>query len=273
MDSHGSNLVLEEAMTLFVSSLSPDKRISRQRHLVRFVRWNGKSQVVGKLTPTDVAKYGEWIMSSTSDAREKLIPVKEFLTYAKKQKWTEISLVAHIRLKAKKQKSKRSGERQVRKYDAQHAVLTQQGFADLKAQLTSLREELPRIMEDVRNARADKDFKENAPLAAAREEKSFVEGKIQELETALKSAVVLDEQGERIDCKVHIGSNIVLCDLSTKEKMKYTLVDPREASIKNGKLSNASPVGKALLAHKEGDVVEISVPMGKLRYLIEEVVI
>lgn len=266
MDRQGSDLSLEEALARFISTLSLDERWDRERELSQFVQWCGRKQAIGRLIPADIAKYGEWIMASTTDAPKKLAPVREFLSYARKNGWTKTNLAPHIR--ARKGSIKFTD--QVRRSPGQHAVLTQQGLSELKARLAALEEERSGIIEEVRRARADKDFRENAPLDAAREAQAQIEGRIRELEATIKSAVVLG-QGEVEGSKVSLGSSLVLCDLSSGEKVGYTLVDPREASIENGRLSITSPVGRALLNCREGDVVEVSVPMGKLRYRIERI--
>ena len=122
-------------------------------------------------------------------------------------------------------------------------------------------------MRDIQVAAADKDFRENAPLHAAREERGHVEGRIKELEGTLKAATIIDENKEPT-VKSVVGDSLVLTDLATGEECCYRIVDPREVNPSKGKISIASPLGKALLGKQDGQEIEIIAPVGKLRYRI-----
>ena len=122
----------------------------------------------------------------------------------------------------------------------------------------------------MRRAAADKDFRENAPLEAAREEHGRIEGRIRELEGTLKSADVIDEK-EKVTPKVSIGDSIILRDLASGEELSYMLVSPREVDPTKGRISNLSPIGKAVIGQSQGRVIEVTVPAGKLRYQIKQI--
>lgn len=140
----------------------------------------------------------------------------------------------------------------------------------MKKELAALKSKRPQIIDEIRRAAADKDFRENAPLAAAREDLSHLEGRIKELEETLKSAVLIGDQ-PKVTPKAGIGSSIVLRDLVSAEELNYTIVSPREVNPAKGKISNASPIGKAIIGRAQGDTVEIKVPAGRLRYEIRQV--
>jgi transcription elongation factor GreA len=123
------------------------------------------------------------------------------------------------------------------------------------------------LIEDIRRAAADKDFRENAPLDAAKEQRGHVEGRIMELEAILGSAIILDETREAAHT-ASLGDEIVLQDLASGEEIHYTLVSPTEVDATSGKISGASPIGRAIVGKVQGDVVEVTVPAGKLRYKI-----
>ncbi len=122
----------------------------------------------------------------------------------------------------------------------------------------------------MRRAAADKDFRENAPLEAAREEHGQIEGRIRELEGTLKSAIVIDEK-EKVTPKVSIGDSIILRDLASGEVLSYMLVSPREVDPTKGKISSLSPIGRAIIGQSQGEIVEVTVPAGKLRYQIKQI--
>ena len=148
--------------------------------------------------------------------------------------------------------------------------LTQQGYDELKAELDDLRGKRLQAIEEMRQAAADKDFSENAPLDAAKERRGHIEGRIMELEETLKSAVVIQEKRDDT-LRVNIGDSIVLRDLVSGEELRYTLVSPREVDPARGKISNASPIGKAAIGKSQGETVEITVPAGRLRYQILQI--
>ncbi|MFC1962184.1 GreA/GreB family elongation factor, partial [Chloroflexota bacterium] len=144
------------------------------------------------------------------------------------------------------------------------------GYKDLKTEIAELKKKRLEVIEEVRRAAADKDFRENAPLAAAREEKGHIEGRIMELEETLKTAAVIDKEAG-LRRKVGIGGVVALQDLTSGEELTYRIVDPREIDPLQGKISLASPLGKALVGRREGEVVELAVPVGKMRYQIKRV--
>lgn len=249
---------LAEAADLFLSTLPSDQREQAQTEILKFVRWLGPSRKVRDLSPVDVASYGELIIPSAVKA------LKSFLIYSRKKGFTGISLSTHLR--ARKVSSKASAS-QHRPQVA--ATLTPQGYAKLENELVSLRDQVPGVIEEIRKAALDKDFAENAPLAAARERKAFLEGKIKELESTLELASVV-KKGEGVS-RAKFGDRVVLCDLSSGKELCYALVDPREANPSQGRLSVASPLGRVVLDKEKGQVVEVVAPAGTFSYRIESI--
>jgi transcription elongation factor GreA len=131
--------------------------------------------------------------------------------------------------------------------------------------------ERTKVVGDIQRAMADKDFRENAPLDAAKERQGLIESNIRELEGVLAHTVVVSDQAATQDRKVRIGKRVTLVDANNGNEVSYTLVDPREADPNIGKISNASPVGKALLDKTIGEEVHITVPRGTLHYKILEI--
>lgn len=140
----------------------------------------------------------------------------------------------------------------------------------METELAGLRNQLPGVIEEIQKAAADKDFAENAPLAAARERKAHLEGRIQELESTLNRARVMAEN--RGLSKAKLGDTVKLCDLASGRELAYVLVDPREASPARGRLSVASPLGRVILEKEQGDTVEVAAPAGVFRYRIDGIV-
>ena len=145
--------------------------------------------------------------------------------------------------------------------------LTAEGLAGLKDELqvltTSKREE---IAARLKEAKADGDLSENAMYDAARDEQSFVEGRISEIEHILKHAVVISNKGNGA---VSLGSKVHV-ELEEGEQ-EYVIVGSTEANPDKGYISDQSPIGKALLGKKPGDQVEVDVPSGTITYRIKHI--
>lgn len=264
--SEEQNLSLSEAVTMFLATLSPEEKHGGQQELNRFVRWYGGERPIRGIIAREIGDYGKNISASIADAEKKIEPVRSFLSYAKKKKLIEISLAPHLRVsKAKKSRSVRRGAS-----ETAPITLTSRGYASLESELDILKNERPRIAEQLRHAAADKDIRENAPLEAAKERQGQIEARIREIEATLKGSTVIEGKPKKTHT-VGIGCTVVLRDLSNGEQLHYMLVSPTEANPTQGRLSIASPTGKALLDNTVGTVVEVAAPVGKFRYQIDEI--
>lgn len=253
---------LGDASGKYLSSLKAAKMAASQAEVGKFVRWFGKERPFSVMTPAEVESYAERISASDAEYLDKLGLVRAFLAYGHKNGWTESNLGNHLKAKRGKLRSRSSAK----KREAPEAIpLTEQGYSELKSQLASLSEERISLTAEIRRAAADKDFRENAPLHAAREKKGHVEGKIKELEGILKVAVVMDESSKG-GLRVVLGDNVVICEMDNDEEICYRLVTTKEVDVKRGKISSVSPMGQAIMGKRPGDTVEITAPVGKLRY-------
>ncbi len=141
-----------------------------------------------------------------------------------------------------------------------------------------LREELcllktvnrPQISEAIKEAREKGDLKENAEYHAAREQQSFVEGRIKDIEGKLSNAQIIDISRMPVSDKVIFGTTVVVADENNK-KITYKIVGEDEADLKKGKISVTSPISRALVGKNEGDDVTIKTPSGNIQYEIIEV--
>ena len=129
----------------------------------------------------------------------------------------------------------------------------------------------PRIIESIATARAHGDLKENAEYHAAREEQSFNEGRIQDLEAKISNAQIIDIKKIPNQGKVIFGAKVKLMNVDSEEEAIYQIVGEDEANIKEGKISYSSPIGKALIGKELDDSIEVSTPNGVLAYDIIEV--
>ncbi|XOZ33099.1 transcription elongation factor GreA [Halomonadaceae bacterium KBTZ08] len=150
--------------------------------------------------------------------------------------------------------------------------MTKRGEQALRDELYRLKsEERPRVIAAISEAREHGDLKENAEYHAAREQQSFVEGRIQELESKLAAAQVIDVTTIEKTGKVIFGTTLRLINVETEEEVTYQIVGDDEADIKEGRISVSSPIARALIGKEEGDDVSVEVPSGTVEYEINEV--
>ncbi|MDG2048282.1 MAG: transcription elongation factor GreA [Halioglobus sp.] len=144
---------------------------------------------------------------------------------------------------------------------------------------TTLREELdrlkkvdrPRIVQAIAEARAHGDLKENAEYHAARDQQSFAEGRILEIEGKLSNVQVIDVTSIPNTGKVIFGTTVDLVNLGTDETVRYRIVGEDEADVKSNMISVGSPIARALIGKEEGDVVIVKAPSGDIEYEIDQV--
>jgi len=137
----------------------------------------------------------------------------------------------------------------------------------MKTELEALIAKSRVISKDIERAREMGDLRENAEYDAAKNAQAMNEKKISELQDTLGRAEIIDDS--TIDAsKLLLGATGTLKDLETEEELQYTLVDAAEADFNANKISVVSPIGKALLGHEVGDIVDIKVPVGTLRYKV-----
>ena len=146
--------------------------------------------------------------------------------------------------------------------------MTKEGIKLLKDEQDTLKGQRGDIIDSIRLAAADKDFRENAPLDAARETQGKAEARIRELEDTLRHAVIIDtKQGKG----ARVGNTVVLKDLTSGKNVTYKLTDTAEADPLSGKISIVSPVGGAVVGRSQGDEIAVQTPKGERRYQLASI--
>ncbi len=152
------------------------------------------------------------------------------------------------------------------------APLTLKGAQRLREELDHLKSvKRPEIITAIAEARAHGDLKENAEYHAAREQQSFVEGRIKQLESELSHAEVIDVATLNAGSRVVFGATVTLADVETDEEKRYQIVGDLEADIKRAMIAISSPIARALIGKNEGDSVTIDAPAGQREYEIVSV--
>ena len=147
--------------------------------------------------------------------------------------------------------------------------LTAQGAARIREQLAFLKTvERPKIVKAIAEARAHGDLSENAEYHAAREQQSFIEGRIAGLETALANAQIIDVTTINAGGKLVFGATVGLLNLDINKEVTYQVVGEEEADINQDLISISSPIARALIGKEAGDVVEVNAPGGVVEYQI-----
>ena len=150
-------------------------------------------------------------------------------------------------------------------------VLTKEGYNALKKEIEDLSTRRRReVAERIKTAREFGDIAENAEYDAAKNEQTMLEARIAKLEERLASARVIEKRDISKDV-VSVGSTVRLRDVDAKQTVEYRIVGSAEANPAELKLSNESPVGKAIMGHKKGETVEVTTPRGSLKYKILEI--
>jgi len=148
--------------------------------------------------------------------------------------------------------------------------MTKEGYDQLRKELERLRkEERPRVIAAIAEARSHGDLSENAEYSAAKERQSFIEGRINEIETKLASAQVIESTGSTET--VVFGMTVVIKDVNDGGRKTYRLVGQDESDLQCGKISVQSPVGRALIGRRKGDTVEVKTPARMIMYEIIEI--
>jgi transcription elongation factor GreA len=149
--------------------------------------------------------------------------------------------------------------------------MTPDGYQRMKEELDKLlKEDRPRNIKDIAEARSHGDLSENAEYHAAKERQSFIEGRIQELQGKLATANVIDPS-KISQSSVAFGAKVKVLDLEADEEYEFVLVGPDEADVKCGRISISSPVGRALIGKEIGDIAVVKAPARNIEYEIVEI--
>ena len=267
MEPDGPVTVLQ-AVGSYVSSVRPGKNLgTAQLELNHFVHWCGPNRTLAELKPPEIGEYADQLGAArtTPEVASRLQIIKDFLSYARKKRLIDENLAQHIRVRKSKSTSKGQGPG-----GPEPIELTRDGLARLQTELKKLKADRAPLAIQIRKAAADKDVRENVPLEAAREQLGHTEARIRTIEGTLKAAVVIDSSGKATK-RVQLGAQVSVRDVGSGRETTYRLVSATEANPLEGRISDASPLGKALVKRYVGEEVEVDTPRGKTRYRVLKV--
>ena len=240
-----------EAVSHFLASVDPDKARDERPEIDRFVASIGADLPMSKLTGAHVADFAK----AEGESGETLEPVRAFLAYSARMAFTESNLVGHLHL------GENASGFTLDSPDAYGVTID--GLALLEQQVEELKARRPQIADSLRIAMADKDFRENAPLDAARDEQAHLEARIREIEDQLRRAVIIDEESK--GGLADVGSTVTIRNLESESEQTFQLVSPAEVDAASGKISTESPFGAAVINRGPGDEVTVETPAGLIR--------
>jgi transcription elongation factor GreA len=246
-----------EAVSHFLASVDPDKARDERPEIDRFIASIGADLPMSSLTGVHVAAFAE----AEGESGETLEPVRAFLAYSARMAFTATNLVGHLHI------GENASGITLDSPDAYGVTI--EGLALLESTVEELKARRPEIADMLRIAMADKDFRENAPLDAARDEQAHLEARIREIEDQLRRAVIIDEESKA--GLANVGSMVKTRNLESEAEMTFKLVSPAEVDAGSGKISIESPFGSAVINHGPGDEVTVKTPGGLIRLRVLEV--
>ena len=268
-----------DASAHFLNAIEPEKAREERPEVERFVEWLGAEREMSALGGDEIASYlrERFPDAPAADDEEseldeasaaQIEPLRAFLAYASRLAFTEENLVPHLRL-GEGAGGARGGAGAAAELGGKAYYVTLEGLAALEQELDDLKARRPEIASELRAAMADKDFRENAPLDAARDQQAHLEARIRAIEDQLRHAVIIDPETKR--GRANVGSTVKVLNLSQDREQTFQLVSPSEVDPADGKISVESPVGSAVIDHVPGDEVEVRAPAGAVRLRVLEV--
>ncbi|MBN9493324.1 GreA/GreB family elongation factor [bacterium] len=258
---------LASALSEYLETLKPAQRVASESYIRKFLDLMGHEMLCSSLTAARVESYAEaQIKDRDPNAPERVSALKGWFQFLKKKGYIPENYGARIRVR---RSSHRNGLMASTRLDEPPIEMTADGLEARKQELAELQDQRPEIVRAIATAREDKDFRENAPLQAAREQLGMTDGRIKQLEADIKRAVVSDATSGDLSA---IGSIVSVTRLDTFIQMQFTLVGAREANAAERRISVDSPVGKELLNRRTGDEVNVIVPSGTIiQYRIDAI--
>jgi transcription elongation factor GreA len=257
-----------EAFREYMKSLKPEQQHAQETYVRRCVEHFGEQTQIASLTGSRVELFAEaQIRAADPSAQDRVNALKQYFQFIRKRGYATENFGIHIRVR-RPTGGRTAGGQQVR-LEESPVEMTRDGLDARNLKLVDLQSRRPDVLRSIATAREDKDFRENAPLQAAREELAMIDGQIKQIEAELKRSVVVEHTSNDLSA---MGSTVTVTNLETGKPATFTLVGGREANAKERKISVESPVGKELLGKRVGAEVDVSVPSGKIQYRIDEII-
>ena len=276
--------LLIKSVNLYTNRMRKSRKETIKNDLSSFIQWltislenksydensNLENINLNIIEPFFIEQYVKLtnLKHSNQNASKKLTVARDYLNYIHTEGFTESNLGNHIRNK----KGRRSGSVSLKSkiHEGDLVEISKEYHDSLEKELNVKYKEREDVVVDINKAAADKDFRENAPLEAAREKQGLIESQIKTIEETLRKSVIFNTKRSNKKNKIaQIGSKVTL--EKENKRTKINLVASPEADVNLSKISLESPLGKALMGKGENDHVTISAPAGEIKYKIVKV--
>ena len=270
-----------DASAHFLNAIESEKAREERPEVERFIEWIGVDLPMVELTGDQVSGYvrerfpeayadqeGAGAPELDDEASNQIEPLRAFLAYASRLAFTEQNLVPQLGLR-EGGGGARGGAGAAAELGGRAYYVTLGGIAALERELEEHKAKRPEIAEELRAAMADKDFRENAPLDAARDSQAHLEARIRAIEDQLRHAVIIDPETK--GGRANVGSTVKVLNIEMNREQVFQLVSTSEVDPAGGKISVESPVGLAVINHVPGDEVMVNAPAGKVLLRVLEV--
>ena len=260
-------ITASEALAHFQNSLAlePEKARDEVPVVQRFTNWLGATRLMDAVTRDEVSRY---VGEQSDGSAEQVEPLRAFLAYASRLAFTDENLVPALHLGPNAGGARSPAGANLELGGSAYHV-TFDGLKRLEQQVAEEKAKRGAIADKLREAMADKDFRGNAPLDAARDEQAHLEMRIRDLEARLRNAVIIDEDAK--GGRANVGSVVRLLNVAAGREQSFTLVSPIEVDPAHGKISIASPMGIAVANRAPGDEVIVNAPSGPMRFKVLDV--
>ena len=272
----------DEFMRSESAKLGPDD----PARLRKFVTWCGISTPAGTIQPYRVEEFLQQQLNTSVPPRSYMPVLKAFFSFAVKRALIETDPMKVARLPRGAGTAKKAAAptgpsaaaqaaaaaRQAQKQEDETLYVSRDRLAAMQSELDRMRnDERHRISQMLHEAIKDGDLSENAAYDDAKMQQGLLEARIREMEAKLRNVELIEDQHVAAGAGVGVGSKVVLQEEGSGDQIEYTVVGPEEANPRGGKISNRSPVGRALLGKGAGDGVDVTTPGGSVRYRIVSV--
>tara|TARA_B100001750_G_scaffold241877_1_gene254223 strand:- start:492 stop:1307 length:816 start_codon:yes stop_codon:yes gene_type:complete len=237
-----------------------------RQELANFIQWTAIVDDIEILNVDLIRDYLDGVTNYQSESRTLAVILKKFLKYC-----FEKSILKYDFSSVVKVKSKNLITKKVNSVASNLKILSEGKIKKIESQISRRKEERLKVIKEIKEARLDKDFRENAPLEYAQQKLSQIESQISEQEFILRNSISMKEQKITKSEIIGLGSKVNLTFSEGKHKKSFELVDSEESDPVSGKISTESPIGKALMGRKLNDKIIVQIPKGETEFTIKEI--
>ena len=237
-----------------------------RQELANFVQWTGIIDDIELINVDLIRDYLGSVTNYQPESRVLALILKKFLKYCFEEKFLKYDFSSIVKIKTKNVITNK-----INSDISNLKILSEGKIKKIEIQINRRKQERIKVIQEIKEARLDKDFRENAPLEYAQQKLSQIESQISEQEFILRNSISRKEQKITKSEIIGLGSKVYLTFGEGKQNKPFELVDSEESDPVSGKISIDSPIGKALIGHKLNDKVIVKIPKGETEFIINQI--